>query len=169
MLSVFAVRLQWPHSASGYSGNSRSINMKLTAGQIGMINVTNGIIRIANKGKVFCFGSVRYSERRASGRWGAIAALVVRGPVRVLTALALRRQCFLPRAWLSLIQTRGTTCVNSSSSSAMRVANSCASARIPLPTLRRWRRSFSRQPCHPRFFCTCPFSKSYWISLFSFL
>ncbi len=45
-----------------------------------------------------CFGSVRYSERRASGRRGAIAALVVRGPVRVLTALALRRQCFLPRA-----------------------------------------------------------------------
>ena len=45
-----------------------------------------------------CFGSVRYSERRASGRRGAIAGLVVRGPVRVLTALALRRQCFLPRA-----------------------------------------------------------------------
>ena len=47
-----------------------------------------------------CFGSVRYGERRASGRRGAIAALVVRGPVRVLTALALRRQCFLPRALL---------------------------------------------------------------------
>ena len=45
-----------------------------------------------------CFGSLRYSERRASGRRGAIAGLVVRGPVRVLTALALRRQCFLPRA-----------------------------------------------------------------------
>jgi Transposase IS66 family len=45
-----------------------------------------------------CFGSVRYGERRASGRRGAIAALVVRGPVRVLTALALQRQCFLPRA-----------------------------------------------------------------------
>ena len=28
----------------------------------------------------------------------AIAGLVVRGPVRVVTALALRRQCFLPRA-----------------------------------------------------------------------
>ena len=45
-----------------------------------------------------CFGSVRYGQRRASGRRGAIAALVVRGPVRVLTALALQRQCFLPRA-----------------------------------------------------------------------
>jgi hypothetical protein len=45
-----------------------------------------------------CFGSVRYGERRASGRRGAIAGLVVRGPVRVVAALALRRQCFLPRA-----------------------------------------------------------------------
>jgi hypothetical protein len=45
-----------------------------------------------------CFGSVRYGERRASGRRGAMAGLVVRGPVRVVTALALRRQCFLPRA-----------------------------------------------------------------------
>ncbi len=45
-----------------------------------------------------CFGSVRYGERRASGRRGAIAGLVVRWPVRVVTALALRRQCFLPRA-----------------------------------------------------------------------
>jgi hypothetical protein len=45
-----------------------------------------------------CFGSVRYGQRRASGRRGAIASLVVRGPVRVLTALALQRQCFLPRA-----------------------------------------------------------------------
>lgn len=45
-----------------------------------------------------CFGSVRYGERRASGRRGAMTALVVRGPVRVLTALALRHQCFLPRA-----------------------------------------------------------------------
>src|SRR5207245_10603954 len=44
-----------------------------------------------------CFGSVRYSERRASGRRGAIAGLVVRGPVRVVTALCLRRQCLLPR------------------------------------------------------------------------
>jgi hypothetical protein len=45
-----------------------------------------------------CFGSVRYGERRASGRRGAMVALVVRGPVRVVTALALRHQCFLPRA-----------------------------------------------------------------------
>lgn len=45
-----------------------------------------------------CFGSVRYGERRASGRRGAVAGLVVRGPVRVMTALALRRQCFLPRS-----------------------------------------------------------------------
>jgi hypothetical protein len=53
-----------------------------------------------------CFGSVRYGERRASGRRGAIAGLVVRGPVRVVTALALRHQCFLPRA-LSLQDPEG--------------------------------------------------------------
>jgi hypothetical protein len=45
-----------------------------------------------------CFGSVRYYERRVSGRRGAIAGIVVRGPVRVVTALAQQRQCFLPRA-----------------------------------------------------------------------
>lgn len=35
-----------------------------------------------------CFGSVRYAERRASGRKGASPALVVRGSVRVVAALA---------------------------------------------------------------------------------
>ncbi len=45
-----------------------------------------------------CFGGVALRGTTRLGRRGAIAALVVRGPVRVLTALALRRQCFLPRA-----------------------------------------------------------------------
>jgi hypothetical protein len=35
-----------------------------------------------------CFGSVRYAERRASGRKGASPALVVRGSVRVVAAMA---------------------------------------------------------------------------------
>jgi hypothetical protein len=35
-----------------------------------------------------CFGSVRYGERRASGRKGASPALVVRGSVRVVAAIA---------------------------------------------------------------------------------
>jgi primosomal replication protein N len=47
-------------------------------------------------------------------------------------------------------QHSGTACVSSSPFGARRVANNCASARIPLPTLRRWRRSCSRQACHPR-------------------
>ena len=34
-----------------------------------------------------CFGSVRYGERRASGRKGASPALVVRGSVRVVAAI----------------------------------------------------------------------------------
>jgi hypothetical protein len=37
-----------------------------------------------------CFGSVRYHERRASGRKGAAPGLVVRGQVRVLAAVATR-------------------------------------------------------------------------------
>src|SRR6266851_9384742 len=54
--------------------------------------------------------------------------------------------------WLSLIQKRGTACVSSSPFGARRVANNCASARTLRPTLRRWRRSCSRQACHPSFF-----------------
>jgi hypothetical protein len=41
-----------------------------------------------------CFGSVRYQERRATGRKGASPALVVRGEVRVLAALASSCYCF---------------------------------------------------------------------------
>ncbi|GHO64039.1 hypothetical protein KSC_029310 [Ktedonobacter sp. SOSP1-52] len=40
------------------------------------------------------FGKVRASERRATGRRGAIPGLVVRGPVRVTTALATRLHLF---------------------------------------------------------------------------
>jgi hypothetical protein len=41
-----------------------------------------------------CFGSVRYQERRATGRQGASPGLVVRGAVRVVAALATRGQIF---------------------------------------------------------------------------
>jgi hypothetical protein len=40
------------------------------------------------------FGKVRRSERRATGRRGAIPGLVVRGPVRVTAALATRLHLF---------------------------------------------------------------------------
>ena len=39
-----------------------------------------------------CFGSARYHERRATGRKGASPALVVRGQVRLVAALATRAQ-----------------------------------------------------------------------------
>jgi hypothetical protein len=39
-----------------------------------------------------CFGAVRYHERRTTGRRGAIPGVVVRGAVRVLTALVSRLQ-----------------------------------------------------------------------------
>src|SRR5260370_10708644 len=45
-----------------------------------------------------CFGSVRYSERRTSGRPGAIAGLAGPSPVRRVAALVLRRQSCVPRA-----------------------------------------------------------------------
>jgi hypothetical protein len=45
-----------------------------------------------------CFGSVRWHERRATGRKGAVPGLVVRGPVRVLAAVTAKRQCFLVRS-----------------------------------------------------------------------
>jgi len=66
------------------------------------------------------FGSVRYHERRATGRKGASPGLVVRGAVRVVAAVAARGQIFdapalrpaaLP-AWQALrqqLQTRQAT------------------------------------------------------------
>lgn len=41
-----------------------------------------------------CFGSVRYHERRATGRKGAVPGLVVRGAVRVVAAIATRQRPF---------------------------------------------------------------------------
>jgi hypothetical protein len=41
-----------------------------------------------------CFGSVRYHERRATGRKGAVPGLVVRGAVRVVAAVATRQRPF---------------------------------------------------------------------------
>jgi hypothetical protein len=39
-----------------------------------------------------CFGSVRYHERRATGRKGASPGLVVRGAARLVAAVATRSQ-----------------------------------------------------------------------------
>jgi hypothetical protein len=47
-----------------------------------------GTLPRTNNDLEHCFGSVRYSERRASGRRGASPALVVRGSVRVVAAMA---------------------------------------------------------------------------------
>ena len=41
-----------------------------------------------------CFGSVRYHERRTTGRKGAVPGLVVRGAVRVVAAVATRERPF---------------------------------------------------------------------------
>lgn len=47
-----------------------------------------------NNGLEQSFGSVRRSERRATGRRGAVPGLVVRGAVRVQAALATRIKTF---------------------------------------------------------------------------
>ena len=39
-----------------------------------------------------CFGSVRYHERRTTGRRGAIPGLVVRGAVRILAVIVTKRR-----------------------------------------------------------------------------
>lgn len=54
------------------------------------------LIPATNNDLEHCFGSVRYYERRSTGRRGAIPGLVVRGAVRVLAALATRMLCFFP-------------------------------------------------------------------------
>ena len=41
-----------------------------------------------------CFGVARVHERRATGRRGAIPGVVVRGSVRVITAVVTRKQSF---------------------------------------------------------------------------
>jgi hypothetical protein len=50
---------------------------------------TSGVPR-TNNDLEQCFGSVRYHERRASGRKGAAPGLVVRGQVRLMAAIATR-------------------------------------------------------------------------------
>lgn len=54
--------------------------------------------------------------------------------------------------WSWTISMRGTACVSNSPFGARRVASSCASAKTPRLIWLHWRRSFSRQACHPRFF-----------------
>jgi hypothetical protein len=53
-----------------------------------------GALPRTNNDLEHCFGSVRYAERRASGRKGASPALVVRGSVRVVAAMATPQEGF---------------------------------------------------------------------------
>ncbi len=54
-----------------------------------------GTLPRTNNDLEHCFGSVRYGERRASGRRGASPALVVRGSVRVVAAMATPAEGFV--------------------------------------------------------------------------
>jgi hypothetical protein len=46
-----------------------------------------------------CFGSARYHERRATGRKGASPAMVIRGRVRLVAAVATRAQAVTSAEW----------------------------------------------------------------------
>ena len=54
-----------------------------------------GTLPRTNNDLEHCFGSVRYGQRRASGRKGASPALVVRGSVRVIAAIATPPEGFI--------------------------------------------------------------------------
>jgi hypothetical protein len=54
-----------------------------------------GLLPRTNNDLEHCFGSARYHERRASGRKGASPAMVVRGSVRLLAAVATPPEGFV--------------------------------------------------------------------------
>jgi len=77
--------------ASGLSG-AVSLFLKVTKsywkGLFNCYRFPEGTLPRTNNDLEQCFGSARYAERRASGRRNASPAMVVRGSVRVLAAVA---------------------------------------------------------------------------------
>lgn len=77
--------------AGGLSG-AVSLFLKVTKsywkGLFHCYRFPEGTLPRTNNDLEHCFGSVRYCERRASGRKGASPAMVVRGSVRVVAAIA---------------------------------------------------------------------------------
>ena len=82
-----------------------------------------------------CFGVARVHERRATGRRGAIPGVVVRGSVRVITAVAPVSRASRPRSFDPAIISAGATCVPTCSSVRKPVGSSSASAKIRLAYL----------------------------------
>ena len=90
-----------------------------------------------------CFGSARYAERRSSGRKGASPAMVVRGSVRVVAAIATPRRVSLPRTYAPWTYKDGEPCVPHSKSDEKVAAPSYASGGTQMPTLGGLKSSYS--------------------------
>jgi hypothetical protein len=73
---------------SGAVDQFRKVTLSFAAGLFHCYDVPD--LPPTNNDLERCFGAVRYHERRATGRRGAIPGVVVRGAVRVVTALVCR-------------------------------------------------------------------------------
>ena len=95
-----------------------------------------------------CFGVARVHERRATGRRGAIPGVVVRGSVRVITAVVTKEQTFSAEELRPSDYQRWRDLRRTCSSVRKPAGNSSASAKILPPIWRLWKLSYSREVCH---------------------
>lgn len=84
---------------AGTLSSAVSLFLKVTKsywkGLFACYRLPGGLLPRTNNELEHCFGSVRYRERRASGRKGASPAMVVRGSVRLLAAVATPPEGFV--------------------------------------------------------------------------
>jgi len=104
------------------------------------------------------FGSVRYGERRASGRKGASPAMVLRGSVRAIAAIATPQEGFAAadirptnvEGWRSLRASLEKR--RESRRAQLRFRPSYASGGTQMPISAGSKSSYSSRLCRPRFF-----------------
>jgi hypothetical protein len=97
------------------------------------------------------FGWARYGERRASGRRNASPAMVVRGSVRVLAAVATPAEGFTAQEIRPLPMSKdGGLCELRSKTDERAAAPSYASGGIQMPTSSGSKSCYSSRLCRPR-------------------
>lgn len=111
----------------------------------------DGLPRTPNELAQTC-GAARVHERRTTGRKTASPALVVRGSVRRVAAVATRQQSSSPRALRPRTWPAGGPSGTSWTTAMPPAAPSCASAAVPPATSPPWRPSCSSPVCRRRFF-----------------
>ena len=97
------------------------------------------------------FGSVRYHERRASGRKVAAPTFLVRSSVRLLAA-ASQQQAFTSADLQPKISTTGAPYARSSPNATQPVRSSVGFGRTRSPTWPMLNASSTRKVCRPSFF-----------------